>query len=140
MGNREQTVLSIHALTIDRSVCIVKGCRRKPGRRAKTSEVGVRDRLLDAADRLFYQEGVRAVGIDRVLAEADAAKASLYQHFGSKDQLVASYLERKTKDARASIEAYLADTPPSQRALNFSTGWWRGRSPRTSAGARCSIR
>ena len=81
--------------------------------------MGVRDRLLDAADRLFYQEGVRAVGIDRVLSEADAAKASLYQHFGSKDQLVASYLERKTKDARASIEAYLADTPPAQRALTF---------------------
>jgi AcrR family transcriptional regulator len=59
------------------------------------------------------------VGIDRLLAEADAAKASLYQHFGCKDQLVASYLERKTVDARASIEAYLADTPPSQRALKF---------------------
>src|SRR4029453_14220635 len=87
--------------------------------RAKTSEIGVRHRLLDAADRLFYREGVRAVGIDRVLAEADAAKASLYQHFGCKDQLVASYPERKTVDARASIEAYLADTPPSQRALKF---------------------
>jgi AcrR family transcriptional regulator len=88
-------------------------------KRAKTSESGVRDRLLDAADRLFYREGVRAVGIDRVLAEAEAAKASLYQHFGCKDQLVASYLERRTVDARASIEAYLADTPPSQRALKF---------------------
>ena len=64
-------------------------------KRAKTSEIGVRDRLLDAADRLFYREGVRAVGIDRVLAEAAAAKASLYQHFGCKDQLVASYLERR---------------------------------------------
>jgi AcrR family transcriptional regulator len=88
--------------------------------------VGVRDRLLDAADRLFYQEGVRAVGIDRVLAEADAAKASLYQHFGCKDQLVASYLARRTEYARASIEAYLADTPPSQRALRFFdwvVGW-----------------
>ena len=92
---------------------------RKTKTRVTTSEIGVRDRLLDAADRLFYQEGVRAVGIDRVLSEADAAKASLYQHFGSKDQLVASYLERKTKDARASIEAYLAGTPPAQRALKF---------------------
>jgi AcrR family transcriptional regulator len=91
----------------------------KAGRRPKTSEPGVRDRLLDAADRLFYREGVRAVGIDRLLAEADAAKASLYQHFGCKDQLVASYLERKTVDARAHIAAYLADTPPSQRALKF---------------------
>jgi AcrR family transcriptional regulator len=85
----------------------------------RSSEAGVRDRLLDAADRLFYQEGVHAVGIDRVLSEADAAKASLYQHFGSKDQLVASYLERKVRDARASIEAYLADTPPADRALRF---------------------
>jgi AcrR family transcriptional regulator len=60
------------------------------------------------AFRQTVSEQGRAVGIDRVLSEADAAKASLYQHFGSKDQLVASYLERKTKDARASIEAYLA--------------------------------
>jgi AcrR family transcriptional regulator len=92
---------------------------QKRGKRARFTESGVRDRLLDAADRLFYREGVRAVGIDRVLAEADAAKASLYQHFGCKDQLVASYLERRTFDARAKIEAYLADTPPSQRALKF---------------------
>ena len=48
------------------------------------------------------------MGIDRVLAEADAAKASLDQHFGGKDQLVASSLERRTVAARAHIEAYLA--------------------------------
>jgi AcrR family transcriptional regulator len=88
-------------------------------KRGKSPEASVRDRLLDTADRLFYQEGVRAVGIDRVLAEADAAKASLYQHFGGKDELVASCLERRTVNARASIEAFLADTPPSQRALRF---------------------
>jgi AcrR family transcriptional regulator len=92
---------------------------QKARKRANTSDVGVRDRILDAADRLFYREGVRAVGIDRVLAEADAAKASLYQHFGGKDQLVASSLARRIASARARIEAYLADTPPSQRALKF---------------------
>jgi AcrR family transcriptional regulator len=92
---------------------------QKARKRTKTAEIGVRERLLGAADRLFYREGVRAVGIDRVLAEAEAAKASLYQHFGCKDQLVASYLERRTADARAKIEAYLADTPASQRALKF---------------------
>ena len=55
-------------------------CQAVPQRakkRVTTAELGVRDRLLDAADRLFYQEGVRAVGIDRVLSEADAAKASV---------------------------------------------------------------
>ena len=49
---------------------------QKARTRAHTSEIGVRDRLLGAADRLFYREGVRAVGIDRVLAEAAAAKAA----------------------------------------------------------------
>src|SRR3954468_318143 len=117
--SREQTVLSIRGVD-NRPVCLYcQGVPQKAGRRPKTSEAGVRDRLLDAADRLFYLEGVQAVGIDRLLAEADAAKASLYQHFGCKDQLVASYLERRTADARAHIEAYLADTPPSQRALKF---------------------
>jgi len=108
-------------MTFDsRPICLYcQGVAKNARKRAKTSEIGVRHRLLDAADRLFYREGVRAVGIDRVLAEADAAKASLYQHFGCKDQLVASYLDRRTSDARASIEAYLADTPPSQRALKF---------------------
>ena len=79
----------------------------------------VRERLLDTADRLFYKEGVRAVGIDRVLAEAGAAKASLYSHFGCKDDLVAAHVERRVTDSRASIEAYLADVPPAERALRF---------------------
>ncbi len=97
-------------------------CQAVPRQRSKPPRndgIGVRDRLLNAADRLFYREGVRAVGIDRVLAEADAAKASLYQHFGCKDRLVASYLERRTGAARAHLEAFLADTPPSQRAIRF---------------------
>ena len=92
---------------------------QKATKGAKTPAIGVRDRLLDAADRLFYQEGVQAVGIDRLLAEADAAKASLYQHFGCKDQLVTSYVERRATDARANVEAYLAETPRSERALKF---------------------
>lgn len=80
---------------------------------------GVRERLLDTADRLFYKEGVRAVGIDRVLAEAGAAKASLYSHFGCKDDLVAAHVERRITDARTRIEAYVADIPPADRALRF---------------------
>src|SRR3984893_12626233 len=109
----------MHAVD-NRPICLY--CQEVPQiarTRAKNSDIGVRDRLLEAADRLFYREGVRAVGSDRVLAEAAAAKASLYQHFGCKDQLVASYLQRRTVDTRASIEAYLADTPASQRALKF---------------------
>ena len=52
-----------------------------------------RQRILETADRLFYQEGVRAVGIDRIIAEAGAAKMSLYKHFPSKDDLILAVLE-----------------------------------------------
>ena len=47
-----------------------------------------RDRLLAAANELFYAEGVQTVGIDRVIERAGVAKASLYNTFGSKENLV----------------------------------------------------
>ena len=53
----------------------------------------VRQRILETADRLFYQHGLRAVGIDRIIAEADVAKMSLYKHFPSKDELILAVLE-----------------------------------------------
>jgi AcrR family transcriptional regulator len=51
-----------------------------------------RERLLAAADELFYGEGVNTVGIDRIIEHADVSKASLYKHFGSKDELIRAYL------------------------------------------------
>jgi AcrR family transcriptional regulator len=51
-----------------------------------------RERLLAAANELFYREGVHTVGIDRVIERAGVAKASLYSAFGSKDELIAEYL------------------------------------------------
>jgi AcrR family transcriptional regulator len=75
---------------------------------AGRARTGVRDRLLSAADRLFYREGVRAVGIDRVLAEAGAAKASLYDHFASKDELVAAYIASRSAEAQATLGAHAA--------------------------------
>jgi AcrR family transcriptional regulator len=66
----------------------------------KTSAGGsARERLLTAANELFYDEGVNTVGIDRVIERAGVAKASLYTSFGSKDELVRSYLEAR-HDAR----------------------------------------
>ncbi len=52
-----------------------------------------RQRILDTADRLFYAEGVRAVGIDRIIAESGAAKMTLYSHFRSKDDLILAVLQ-----------------------------------------------
>ncbi|MGH3755424.1 MAG: TetR/AcrR family transcriptional regulator [Pseudonocardiaceae bacterium] len=54
-------------------------------------------RVLDAAERLFYSRGVQAVGIDAVVAEAGVATKTLYAHFGSKDGLVEAYLRRRDR-------------------------------------------
>jgi AcrR family transcriptional regulator len=76
----------------------------------------VRERLLEAADKLFYEEGVHAVGIDRVLETAGVAKASLYGTFGSKDNLVAAYLVGRSMRIRERVEAEIGkhDEPRAQ--------------------------
>ena len=66
-----------------------------------------RERLLDAANELFYDEGVHTVGIDRVIERAGVAKASLYNTFGSKDELVRAYLEGRHARVAARITRYL---------------------------------
>jgi AcrR family transcriptional regulator len=53
-----------------------------------------RERILTAATRLFYEEGILATGIDRVVAEAEVAPMTVYRQFGGKDRLVAATLER----------------------------------------------
>ena len=63
-----------------------------------TTASSARERILDAASVSFYREGIRAVGVDSVIADAGVAKATLYRHFPSKDALVLAFLERR--DAR----------------------------------------
>jgi len=77
-----------------------------------------RDRLLDAADRLFYNEGVHSVGIDRVLHEAGVAKGSLYYNFGGKDDLVRTYLHNRHTRFAARIAQHQASAEtPEQKIL-----------------------
>jgi AcrR family transcriptional regulator len=90
-------------------------------RKRETSEA--RQRILETADRLFYEEGIRAVGIDRIIAEAGVAKMSLYNHFASKDDLILatlkyreegvleffrSAMERHAKKAKNPLRAFFA--------------------------------
>lgn len=76
-----------------------------------------RERLLSAANQLFYEEGVRGVGIDRVIERAGVAKASLYSSFGSKEELVRSYLGARHDARRARLEAKLAGYPTAEEKL-----------------------
>src|ERR1700761_3232910 len=78
-----------------------------------------RERLLAAADELFYAEGVQSVGIDRVIERAGVAKASLYSTFGTKEELVRAYLENRHEMTLGRLRAAVAAAgeDPVQRIL-----------------------
>lgn len=78
--------------------------QRSPDGRGLPSGPGAKARVLATADRLFYHEGIRTVGVDRLIAESSVTKATFYKHFGSKDNLVLDYIGRRRDEARQSVE------------------------------------
>jgi AcrR family transcriptional regulator len=74
---------------------------------AKT-QTPTRERIISAASRLFYSEGIRAVGVDAVADKAGVTKRTLYYHFTSKDDLVAAYLEARDQPNIALFKQWFA--------------------------------
>jgi AcrR family transcriptional regulator len=82
--------------------------------------MSARERLLAAADELFYESGINTVGIDRVIERAGVAKASLYDCFGSKDELVRSYLQARSEARQARINERLSQyATPEEKILSI---------------------
>jgi AcrR family transcriptional regulator len=82
----------------------------------------VRERILECASSLFYQRGVRAVGVDLVVEQAGVAKTSLYRHFRTKDDLIVAFLEREDVDFWATwdgVAAAHADDPAGELAAQM---------------------
>jgi AcrR family transcriptional regulator len=71
----------------------------------------MKERILETADRLFYLQGIRAVGVDTVAAEIGISKRTLYNHFPSKNELISAYLKRRFRAVPAS------DKPPAEQIL-----------------------
>jgi len=76
-----------------------------------------RERILETAERLFYRDGYRAVGVDTIIAESGVAKMTLYRHFRSKDELIAAYLERANHQLLEWIEGLIAPHADPRAAL-----------------------
>jgi AcrR family transcriptional regulator len=71
----------------------------------------MKERILETADRLFYLQGIRAVGVDTIAAEIGISKRTLYNHFPSKDELIQAYLARRFVQPRPS------DKTPAEQIL-----------------------
>ena len=78
---------------------------------ALPAKPSMKDRILETADRLFYLQGIRAIGVDTIAAEIGISKRTLYNHFPSKDALIAAYLERRFVTPRPS------EKPPAEQIL-----------------------
>lgn len=77
-----------------------------------------RERILDTAGELFYRDGYRAVGIDSIIARSGVAKMTLYRHFPSKDDLIATYLEESNRRFWSWFdEAIAAEDEPREKLV-----------------------
>ncbi|WP_084709730.1 TetR/AcrR family transcriptional regulator [Rubrobacter aplysinae] len=74
-------------------------------------------RILEAASRLFYEQGIRAVGVDAIVEEADVAKVTLYNNFGSKDELAAAYVRERRGRWQRWIQGFVDEAEESSRKL-----------------------
>ncbi|MEP9361556.1 TetR/AcrR family transcriptional regulator [Nocardioides sp. CN2-186] len=81
-----------------------------------------KERILQTAERLFYDEGIHAVGIQRIIAEASVTRVTLYRHFASKDDLVAAYLDRKAAYDHAQVDGIIDAHPDDPRAALAEIG------------------
>ena len=75
-----------------------------------------RERILATADRLFYDEGIHAVGIQRIITESAVTRVTLYRHFPSKDDLISAYLEGRAQYDRDQIGGIIATYADDPRA------------------------
>jgi AcrR family transcriptional regulator len=93
-----------------------------------SDRTAMQERILEMADRLFYGQGIRAVGVDTIAAEIGISKRTLYNYFPSKDDLIVAYLSRRLQPVPPS------DLPPLQQILGsfdrlertFASGVFRG--------------
>ncbi|WP_206556260.1 TetR/AcrR family transcriptional regulator [Curtobacterium luteum] len=78
---------------------------------------GAKVRILETATRLFYEEGIRNVGVDRLISEASVTKATFYKHYGSKDNLILAYIRAQHDAAVAKFEAIVAEAASPADAI-----------------------
>ncbi|MFE4857785.1 TetR/AcrR family transcriptional regulator [Streptomyces sp. NPDC056670] len=101
-------------------------------------------KILETASRLFYEQGIRAVGVDAIAEEAGVTKKTLYDRFGSKDDLIVAYLRARDGLWRSTLVTYVNshEGPASQKILATFTAlrdWMHERNLRGCAFINASV-
>jgi len=75
----------------------------------RMKKLGVKDRIIETASELFYFSGYNQTGINQIIAEAGVAKASMYQHFRSKEDIAVAYLKKRHTNWIGNLFEFIAD-------------------------------
>ena len=82
-----------------------------------TQRAPAKGRILDTANELFYGDGIRNVGVDRIIAASSVTKATFYKHYRAKDNLIVEYIQSRHDTVRANREAIIASSPDAGTTL-----------------------
>lgn len=86
--------------------------------RSSLQRAPAKGRVLETADELFYSEGIRNVGVDRIIAKASVTKATFYKHFRAKDNLILEYITTRHLNERRKMDALLESAASPQDAFD----------------------
>lgn len=82
-----------------------------------TQRAPAKGRILETANVLFYEDGIRNVGVDRIISASSVTKATFYKHYRAKDNLIVEYITARHATVRANVEHMIAEGPNAEAAL-----------------------
>ena len=91
--------------------------QRAPGSSPEPQRAPAKGRILETANVLFYEDGIRNVGVDRIISASSVTKATFYKHYRAKDNLIVEYITARHESVRANVEAIIAAAPDAGSAL-----------------------
>lgn len=84
-----------------------------------TQRAPAKGRILEIANELFYEDGIRNVGVDRIISASSVTKATFYKHYRAKDNLIVEYITARHRTVRANTEALIAGADSPEDALRL---------------------
>ena len=82
-----------------------------------TQRAPAKGRILETANVLFYEDGIRNVGVDRIISASSVTKATFYKHYRAKDNLIVEYITARHESVRANVEEMIATSPDAEGVL-----------------------